>query len=137
MRLIFNMDECMVEAGEGRNSAQVFVPRDWSAAIRRSPPDLGMHITLIMAICADGTSVKTTAILPLKTFPMDCWSVLDAFNWTGQKSDWINRKILEDWVELVFLPHVNDKREKLDHWSEAALLWIPREHQGDRHAGRQ
>ena len=62
---------------------------------------------------------------------MDCWSVLDAFNWTGQKSDWINRKILEDWVELVFLPHVNDKREKLDHWSEAALLWM------DGHSSRE
>ena len=128
--MTFNMDEVMIEATEA-NKARVFVPRDWKKAIRRGRPALGMHITLILGVCADGTHVKPTAILPLKTFPKDCWSVVDAFNWAGQSEGWIDRQIFEDWIELVFIPHVNTKRDAQGLWDQPGLLWL------DGHSSRE
>jgi hypothetical protein len=128
--MVFNMDEVMVEANES-NRARVFVPRDWKKAMRCGRLPLGMHITLILGVSADGGHLKPTAILPLKTFPKDCWSLVDTFNWAGQSEGWINRQIFEDWVEFVFIPHVNDCRDRFDLWDQPCLLWL------DGHSSRE
>lgn len=128
-RLIFNMDETMLALGS-ESRLRVVVPKDISFPKKRSLSTNDAHITLIMCVGADGTAMKPTVVLPLKTFPANCLDIVDAYCWSGHHAGWITEETFADWVEKIFIPHISSIRDKNDLWSHPGLLFL------DAHASR-
>ncbi len=105
---IFNMDETWISRDEKRT--RVIVPREWREAPTLAYAEKVMHITMVMCVSADGSSLPTTAILPIKNFPADLEEQEDLFCWSGTDSGWITNPVYERWVQNVFIPYLNIKR---------------------------
>lgn len=121
-QLTFNMDETMLDSTSKK--IRVLIPSD-SVPVRISSNESeGMHITLVFCIAADGSHVKPSLILPLKTFPISLADFADHFHWAGQSSGWITAEIFKFWVLNSFIPHVNARRLSLGCPNERALLFI-------------
>lgn len=121
--MVFNMDETMLEVSKSHR-VKVVVPRDMPYPKKRAEAAVDCHITLVLCVSADGTHLDPTVILPLKTFPKDCIDMAGAYNWAGQKEGWITEHLFEQWVRLVFIPHLEKIRENKDMWDEPALLFL-------------
>ena len=84
-----------------------------------------MHITLVFAVCADGTACRPTAILPgLQNFPQDLEEFKDKLYWTSSSSGYISKDLFASWVELVFIPDVTAKRIIHQKPQQKVLLWL-------------
>ena len=119
---IFNMDETML-ARKNKN-VKVYAPRDLKNPKRIEQVTRSMHITLVCAVAADGSTLKTTVILPLKHFPRELQDMSEEFHWAGQQAGWIDSSIYRDWVVRVFVPEVLRRREACGNVYEPALLWV-------------
>ena len=128
--LTFNVDETMLEFSPSKN-LRVITPKSIEKPALVVQNALTMHITMVMAICADGTHLQPLCILPLKIFPSELESVAGSFSWAGQSAGWITSKIFCDWVVKIFLPHVEAKRQEENLTDAPALLYI------DGHASRE
>ena len=122
------MDETMLTVSSKRKP-KVIVPREWHEAPKMTPDEKNMHITLVCAISATGDPdiprVKTTAILPkLENFPLSLSNLIEFFDWTATDSGWITEDIFGEWVNKVFIPHVNMRRHLLSCEQDRALLWL-------------
>jgi hypothetical protein len=117
------MDETMLVVKDKK--VKSYVPKDMKTAKRKPPAKPPCHITIILCIAADGTSLKPTAILPVVHMPGELDdTVLAMFNWGGSSSGWITELLFLGWVTKVFIPEVVAKRKAHslpdDH---PALLW--------------
>jgi hypothetical protein len=106
------MDETSLVA-EG-TSLRVVVPKKFKKAVAKDLPHFNHHMTLILAISADGTPLPTpTVILPLTTLPALSDAVIDAFHYSGSETGWITIPIWSAWIVHVFIPYVNTKRQEM------------------------
>ena len=116
------MDETMVETSA--KAVKVIVPNDFKYPAKKIPKERGMHITVVLCVCADGTHVTPTFILPLNHFPQDCSSICHRFHWAGQPEGWMTEEIYREWVIKVFIPHVNMRRQVTNFPEHPVLLWV-------------
>lgn len=107
---IFNMDETMVDASGHRTKviARAKGPRPFTENEKKLE-----HITFGLCISASGGYVRPLCILPLKTLPPLAEGVRQFFNIAGQENGFISNEIWHEWVEKVFIPHINQLRK--DH----------------------
>ena len=99
------MDESWVMVNKAK--AKVIAKSDWTQAPAFEEDAISMHITTIMCICADGSTLPTTAILPLVHFPDDLQQYHKFLCWSGSKKGWITTEIYTKWIEDVFIPQAN------------------------------
>jgi hypothetical protein len=78
------------------------------------------HITLCVA--ADGGFVQPLVILPLKTLPELSDELCEYFCFTGQAAGWIDGKIFSEYLEKIFIPHVDHLRGKQGCPEQVVLL---------------
>jgi len=126
--LMSNMDETMLSCKDQR--VRVIIPAERRSGIRRAHKDTE-HITLIVTSFADGTIMKTGAILPLKNLPNSLESMANDFHWAGTSSGWITAEIFDEWVANSFIPEIIRRRERLENTNAPALLLI------DGHSSRE
>jgi len=123
VKMIFNFDETMLEI-DTKLRMKVVVPKELKYPKKVQKAGIDSHITMGLCISADGGHVKPLVILPLSTFPKDCLDIADGYFWAGQNSGWMTEEIFQQWVEIVFVPHVNDIRDQHKLWDEPALLYL-------------
>ena len=79
------MDETSIQA-LGK-SLKVVVPKSFKKATAKALPHFNHHMTLILAVSADGTALpRPTVILPLQTLPALCDPVIDTFDFAGTET---------------------------------------------------
>lgn len=122
-RLVFNMDETMLQVS-ANSRTKVVVPREMSNPRAKSDSGVAWHITMILCVCADGSAVKPTIILPLKHFPQELDEMADSYHWAGHDSGWITEELFSQWVEKILIPHVSNVRNQHNLWHEPALLFL-------------
>lgn len=124
--LVFNMDETMVNVNGKKLT--VYVPRDTQKGLTLSQPAAALvHMSLALCISADGRKAPPLIILPLQNFPIDLHLLAEEtdYVWAGQANGWMTTAIFEEWVEKVFVPHVQHVRQtKQLSPSAKALLFL-------------
>ena len=128
------MDETSLVA-EG-TQLRVVVPKNFKKAVAKDLPHYNHHMTLILAISADGIPLpRPTVILPLSTMPALSDAVMNSFDFSGSDTGWITIPIWSSWILTVFIPYVNAKRASMKTYFTSpqygrALLFL------DSHASR-
>lgn len=129
--LMFNMDESMIRYSP--QELRIVVHSEYQYAVRVDPEEVrrNFHATLIACISATGCPpIIPTVILPRKYVPKQLEESLFVLDLAGTESGWINTEIFEEWLKVVFVPHVETVR-KFYGPSEPALLLL------DSHSSRK
>ena len=114
------MDETSIQA-LGK-SLKVVVPKSFKKATAKALPHFNHHMTLILAVSADGTALpRPTVILPLQRLPALCDPVIDAFDFAGTETGWITIPVWSSWILTVFIPYVNAKRAAMTRGFSAPM----------------
>ena len=106
---IYNFDETMLDFSAPK--PKVVVPSSAKYGVIEAK-ELDFHITLGLCISADGKHVCPLLILPLKNFPQDLNEYAGCYCWSGQTSGWMTKEIFEQYIDRVFVPHVQSKRKE-------------------------
>lgn len=120
-QLIFNMDETMIDSSG--HKVKVLVRSGSDRPFTENEAKF-QHITLVLAISASGAYVQLLAIFPLKTEPYLLPCIKGFFHTSGQQNGFIINEIWHEWVEKVFIPHVEHLRDKLNLPQQKALLLV-------------
>lgn len=119
--LIFNFDETMLDSSGHKVKVLIRAhdPRPFTENETKME-----HITLGLCISAAGTYVKPLCILPLKHLPHLHRAVEAFYSFAGQGNGFICNEIWHAWVETVFIPHVQQVRERLGKPNQKVLLIV-------------
>jgi hypothetical protein len=118
--MIFNVDETML-ALKPDNRIKHIVPRDFKNPSTIELDTMDSHITLLLCVSADGFALKPSIILPRKNFPFKLKKYANMFHWAGTGEGWVTAGIFAQWIEKVFVPYVQEKRDGED---KPALLFL-------------
>jgi len=92
---------------------------------------LSSHITLIIAVAADGTLLRPAFILSqLKEYPSELIDV-QTYNdiaITSTKSGWEEPESFKLWIEKILLPSVRSRRAELDSKISDRVLLLSDQH---------
>jgi hypothetical protein len=119
--LIYNMDETMLEVGNGR--AKVITTKN-APRPHIPTPSKGEHITLALCVTAAGSVVRPLCILPLKQLPRLDPKTEQFFFISGQNNGSITKEIFEGWSIAALIPHVQQTRQTIGRPRAWALLLV-------------
>lgn len=88
------------------------------------------HVTLLLLVTASGHHFKPLLIFPLKTVPPLDKRIIAAFRITGSDNGWIDKKIMQNYVENIFLEELEEYRKNLKMGDQWAILIL------DNHSSR-
>ena len=112
-KLIANLDETFFEVKADKS--KVLVPSRLKQAFTIDEQAL-FHLTIVVTIFADGTTMDPSLIFPLKQFPAELETeptLIDSFSYAGQSSGWIDKPIFADIVKKTLIPEFEQRRRSL------------------------
>lgn len=121
-RNIFNMDELWVDSSDIRSQTKV-VGNVEESSIQMEGTE-GKHFTVIGCICLDGSYIKPRYLCPYSTYNLikiDKYDITD-IDAVECLSGWMNEDQLMMWMENIFIPEVNKKRDAAN--GERVLLLL-------------
>jgi 4-hydroxybenzoate polyprenyltransferase len=106
---IWNADETMISIGSDLSKVIVFTDQPPPCRIKPSKLE---HMTLMLAGCPSGYSMKPLVILPLKRMPELSFPVQIRYNfYVGNPTGWQNEESLHFWINSYFIPQIQEMRE--------------------------
>lgn len=125
---VYNMDETMLSFKENYKQ-KVIVEINGKKPVKGFMAD-GQHITCVMTISAAGNSVNPLLITKNKTDLNFNDEVHNAFGLVYQTNGWIDTPIFEDYIENMFIPHVESTRRYYESPYQRCVLFL------DQHSTR-
>ncbi|KAJ6240051.1 hypothetical protein M0813_24391 [Anaeramoeba flamelloides] len=120
---IFNMDETAVYNNTNRERLTVVTTERNEKPIRKIPV-LNFHLTAVVCISNDGSSLPSLMIDRKKTTEQELISqrYLHQLNFTYSKSGYINSKIFFMWIKFIFYKWVEERKKELNLECRSLLI---------------
>ena len=123
---VFNMDETGINEYANAKKKQVVVPKSDPREKMDYPVERNTKSsTLVACIAADGTGIPPLLVVKHRTFR----EIIEEMCWTEEKvtfahsdSGFITREIFMRWLREVFIPNVNERRERIGNMGQRAYL---------------
>ncbi|KAJ3427742.1 hypothetical protein M0812_25370 [Anaeramoeba flamelloides] len=120
---IFNMDETAVYNNTNRERLTVVTTERNEKPIRKIPV-LNFHLTAVVCISNDGSSLPSLMIDRKKTTEQELISqrYLHQLNFTYSKSGYINSKNFFMWIKFIFYKWVEERKKELNLECRSLLI---------------
>ena len=123
---VFNMDETGINEYANAKKKQVVVDTNFPGETTEYPVERNTNSsTLVACIAADGTGIPPLLVVKHRTIR----EVIEEMCWTGEKvtfahseSGFITRDIFMRWLREVFIPNVNERRERIGNMGQWAYI---------------
>lgn len=123
-RLLFNMDETMIEARSGRKLKVIWDGEDGGRPVTPTENGTNAHITYVPFISADGLAFSTLILCSTVERYFTPGTIPPFLSVSNYKtpSGWMTRDVFEKIINDHFIPHVQMKRNMLGLQDSRAVL---------------
>ena len=123
---VFNMDETYINEYANAKKKKVVVDMNFPGETTEYPVEQNTNSsTLVACIAADGTGIPPLLVVKHRTIreviEEMCWTE-EKVTFTHSQTGFITSDIFMRWLREVFIPNVNERRERIGNMGQRAYL---------------